>query len=55
MGTCVKKDESAALYWYEQAARVGDVWSKNKLVEMYRDGIGVSVDLDKAYYWLTYV
>ena len=47
-GVGVPKDYKQALEWYEKSSKLGDSWSKQRLAEMYRDGKGTDIDIDKA-------
>lgn len=38
-GVGVSRDYSEAFYWYEKASLLGDSWAKNRLGEMFRNGI----------------
>ena len=40
-GTIAPKDYAKALYWYGRGADIGNVWCRQRLGEMYRDGRGV--------------
>jgi TPR repeat protein len=44
-------DLNKAKYWYEKAAKKGDVNGLYAMGNLYRKGIGVEIDLSKAYGW----
>lgn len=50
-GQLVRINKYEALKWYDIAASLGDLWSKRKSSEMYREGDGVPVDLVKSINW----
>ena len=52
-GTVLKRDYKKAAEVYRKGAMLGDNWCKNRLAEMYRDGRGLNIDIDKAFYWFT--
>ena len=46
--TGINKDLKKALEYFCKASDYGDVWSSNKVGEMYRDGWGITQDYNKA-------
>ena len=48
-----KPDKEAAFYWFQQAARGGDVTAQRRVGECYLNGTGVDQSLSKAEQWLT--
>ncbi len=50
-GHGVEKDLSKAVYWFEQAAELGDIDSMKHLSECYLYGIGTEKNKAKAEYW----
>ena len=45
------RDMEQAIYWYEQAAALGDVRAMFNLGVTYDQGDGVPVDVEQAIYW----
>ncbi len=46
-----KKDYEKAAYWFEKAAEQGLADAQLRLAFMYKDGEGVTANMDKALYW----
>ena len=52
-GEGVTQDDKQALYWFEQAAKLGHAHAQDKLAYMYLNGRGVDVNRAQAYAWYT--
>ncbi|WP_400239101.1 ATP-binding cassette domain-containing protein [Methanomethylophilus alvi] len=50
-GDSIEKDYSKALQLYVKSSKLGDSWSKLRVGEMYRDGLGTQVNLELALSW----
>lgn len=46
MGT--DKDEKLAIKYYKQAANQGNIYANDRLSDIYKDGISVGQDIEKA-------
>ena len=45
------KEYAAAIEWYQKAAEAGSTAAMKKIGHMYYDGIGVTIDAEKAWEW----
>lgn len=52
-GEGVTQDDRQALFWFEQAAKLGHSHAQDKLAYMYLNGRGIDVDRAQAYAWYT--
>ncbi len=52
-GDGVNQDDGQAIFWFEQAAKLGHASAQDKLAYMYLNGRGVDVDHVQAYAWYT--
>lgn len=50
-GTKGEKDLTTALHWYLQAAKNGNIKAITQVGLMYYNGIGTTVDYEKAFFW----
>lgn len=52
-GEGVKQDDTQAIFWFGQAAKLGHASAQDKLAYMYLNGRGVDADHVQAYAWYT--
>lgn len=52
-GEGVNQDDRQAIYWFEQAAKLGHAPAQDTLAYMYLNGRGVDADNVQAYAWYT--
>ena len=50
-GQGAQKDDAEAIKWFLEAATKDYVLAQLRLGEIYRDGLGVSIDVVEAYKW----
>ncbi|MGI6087105.1 MAG: SEL1-like repeat protein [Kiritimatiellia bacterium] len=50
-GDGVPADIEKAIYWYQEAGKMGNAVAALRLAEMYEKGDGVPADIEKAIYW----
>lgn len=50
-GDGVTQDDRQALFWFEQAAKLGHAHAQDKLAYMYLNGRGIDADRAQAYAW----
>ena len=47
-GLGIEKNEKEAIKYYDEAANQGNIFANYRLCDVYRSGIGVEKDIDKA-------